>query len=120
MIPVFKPTVGEEEVAAVTEVLRSGWWGLGPKVKEFEDRFSAFLDIPYAVAVNSATAALHLALRVADIEGGEVITPSLTFISTSHAILYNDGIPVFADIEPGTLNTDPEDICRKVTRDYIF
>ncbi len=115
MIPVFKPSCSDEEIAAVTEVLRSGWWGLGPKTKEFEDRFAAFLNIPYAVAVNSATAALHLALRVANVEGGEVITTSMTFISTSHAILYNNGIPVFADIEPNTLNIDPEDIRRKVT-----
>jgi perosamine synthetase len=115
MIPVFKPTVGQEEIDAVTEVLRSGWWGMGPKTKQFEDRFAEFLGIPHAVALNSATAALHLALKVAGVEGGEVITTPMTFVSSNHAILYNNAIPVFADIEPDTLNIDPEDIRRKVT-----
>ena len=115
MIPVFRPCYGDEEVEAVREVLQSGWIGLGPRTKEFEERFAEFLRIPYAVAVNSATAALHLALKVAAVEGGEVITTPMTFVSSNHAILYNKGIPVFADIEPDTLNIDPQDVRRKVT-----
>ena len=115
MIPVFKPSYGEEEFESVREVLKSGWIGLGPKTQEFEERFAAFLRISFAVAVNSATAALHLSLKVAGVEGHEVITTPMTFISTSHAILYNGGIPVFADIEPDTLNMDPEDVKRKIT-----
>jgi perosamine synthetase len=114
-IPVFRPFHGEEEIQAVAEVIRSGWWGQGPKTAEFEQRFAAFVGSTLAVAVNSATAALHLALRVAGVEGGEVITTSMTFVSSNHAILYNNATPVFADIQPDTLNIDPDDIARKVT-----
>ena len=115
MIPVFKPSFGEEELEALREPFRTGWIGLGPKTKEFEDRFAEFIGVPHAIAVNSATAALHLALMLAGVEGKEVITTPMTFISTNHAILYNKGIPVFADIEPDTLNIDPEDIESKIS-----
>lgn len=115
MIPVFKPYYDQQELEALHQPFESGWIGLGPKTKEFEERFAAFLDISHAVAVNSATAALHLALKVAGCEGAEVITTPMTFVSTNHAILYNGGIPVFADIEPDTLNIDPQDVRRKVT-----
>lgn len=114
-IPVFTPFHGEEEIEAVAEVIRSGWWGLGPKTAEFEKRFAAFVGAPHAVAVNSATAALHLALLVAGVEGGEVISTSMTFVSTNHAILYNRATPVFADVQTDTLNIDPDDIERKIT-----
>ncbi len=114
-IPVFRPFSGEEEIQAVAEVIRSGWWGQGPKTAEFERRFAEFVGAPIAVAVNSATAALHLSLKVADVAGGEVISTALTFVSTNHAILYNNATPVFADIQPDTLNIDPDDIARKIT-----
>lgn len=114
-IPVFRPFQGEEEIEAVAEVLRSGWWGQGPKTAEFERRFAEFVGAKHAVSVNSATAALHLALLVAGVEGSEVITTPLTFVSTNHAILYNDAVPVFADIQADTLNIDPDDIERKIT-----
>ncbi|MBK8021735.1 MAG: DegT/DnrJ/EryC1/StrS family aminotransferase [Chloroflexi bacterium] len=114
-IPVFTPFHGEEEIAAVAEVIRSGWWGLGPKTAEFEKRFAEYVAAPYAVSANSATAALHLALLVAGAEGGEVITTPMTFVSTNHAILYNRATPIFADVEPDTLNIDPDDIERKIT-----
>jgi perosamine synthetase len=116
MIPVFRPTVGDEEISAVTEVLKSGWWGLGPKTKEFEDAFAQYVGASHAVGLNSATAALHLALKVADVEGAEVITTPMTFVSTNHAIVHNKAIPVFADIEEDTLNIDVRDIARKITR----
>ncbi|MHB8627754.1 MAG: DegT/DnrJ/EryC1/StrS family aminotransferase [Aggregatilineales bacterium] len=114
-IQVFKPAYSEEEVEAVAEVIRSGWWGQGPKTAELEQRFAEFVDAPHAVSVNSATAALHLALMLLDVKDAEVISTSLTFVSTNHAILYNGGIPVFADIDPETLCIDPEDIARKIT-----
>jgi perosamine synthetase len=115
LIPIFRPFYDEAEVNAVAEVLRSGWIGLGPKTAEFEQRFAAYIGVPHAVAVNSATAALHLALMVLNVAGGEVITTSMTFVSSNHAILYNGGIPVFADIEPDTLNLDVESIERNLT-----
>jgi perosamine synthetase len=114
-IPVFRPYSGEEEIQAVAEVLRSGWWGQGPKTVEFEQRFSAFVGAKYAVSLNSATAALHLALTVAGVEGGEVITTPMTFVSTNHAVLYNHATPVFADVQADTLNLDPEQVERKIT-----
>lgn len=114
-IPVFRPFSNTEEEEAVIEVLRSGWWGQGPVTEAFEREFAAFVGSKHAIALNSATAALHLSLLVAGVEGGEVITPSLTFVSTNHAILYNRATPVFADIDPVTLCIDPEDVERKIT-----
>ena len=98
--------MGEDEINAVSEVLKSGWIGLGPKTKEFEEKFAAYIGTKYAVGVNSATAALHLAMKVMNVESGEVITTPMTFVSTNHAILYNNAVPVFCDIEPDTLNID--------------
>lgn len=115
MIPVFKPSFGEEELEALRGPFQSGWIGLGPKTREFEERFAEYIGTKFAVALNSGTAALHLALKVIGIEGWEVITTPMTFISTNHAILYNNGIPVFADIEPDTLNIDPKEIKKQIT-----
>jgi len=115
MIPVFKPSFGEEELEALREPFRTGWIGLGPKTKEFEEKFAKYIGTKFAVALNSGTAALHLALRVIGVEGAEVITTPMTFISTNHAILYNNGIPVFVDIEPDTLNINPKEIKKQIT-----
>lgn len=115
MIPLFKPSYGEEELEALREPLKTGWAGLGPKTEEFEERFAQYIGVRYAVGVNSGTAALHLALKVMGVEGYEVITTPLTFISTNHAILYNNAIPVFTDISPDTLNLDPDQIRRNIT-----
>ena len=114
-IPVFRPSVGEEEIAAVAEVLRSGWWGLGPKTAEFEQHFAQYIGAKCCVGCNSATAALQLGLKVLGVEGGEVLTTPMTFISTNHAILYNNAVPVFCDIEADTLNIVVEDIERKIS-----
>ncbi|MFC1571223.1 DegT/DnrJ/EryC1/StrS family aminotransferase [Candidatus Margulisiibacteriota bacterium] len=116
MIPVFKPCLGKEELAAIKDAMESGWIGLGPKTKEFEEKFAKYIGVKYAVATNSGTAALHLALKVMGVEGREVITTPLTFISTNHAILYNNGFPVFADICPDTLNINPKEIENLITR----
>jgi len=114
-IPVFRPSYGEEEVQAVRECLEKGWTGCGPKVKAFEAVFAEFIGVPFAVATNSCTASLHLALKVLDLEGAEVVTTPMTFVSTNHAILYNRAVPVFADIDPNTLNIDPESIAKRIT-----
>jgi len=116
MIPLFKPTCSDEEIKAVTDVLKSGWWGLGPKTKEFEERFADYIGTKYAVNLNSATAALHLSLKSLDLpEGSEVITTPITFISTASAIEYNNLKPVFADVDRDTLNISPEDVRKKIT-----
>lgn len=116
MIQVFRPSMGEEEVQAVREVLESGWIGLGPKTAEFEGEFAAYVGAKYAVGLNSGTAALHLALSAFGIgEGDEVLVPPITFVSTVHAILYNNAAPVFVDVYPDTLCIDVEDMERKIT-----
>jgi perosamine synthetase len=115
VIPVFRPSSGPEEEAAVAEVLRSGWWGLGPKTAEFEARFAEAVGAAYCVGTNSASMALLLSLTALDLAGREVITPALTFVSTNHAILQAGGTPVFADVDPDTLTIDPVEVERLIT-----
>lgn len=115
-LPIFRPNYGTAEIKAVTEVLKSGWVGLGPKTAEFEKRFASYVGARYAIALNSATAALHLALLAANVgPGDEVITSPLTFVSTAHAVMYVGARPVFADVEPDTLCLSPKDVARKIT-----
>lgn len=117
MIPLFKPSLGEEEIEAVSQVLRSGWIGNGPKTQQFEKEFLKYINGKNCVATNSASAALHLALLSLNIKkGDEIITPSLTFVATNHPILMVGGIPVFCDVEKDTLCADPEDILKKITK----
>jgi perosamine synthetase len=116
MIQLFKPYMDEAEIEAVGEVIRSGWIGLGPKTAEFERRFSEFLNMPYVIGLNSCTAALELAIRLLDIQAGdEVIVPTMTFVSTAHAVLFNNATPVFTDVDQVTLNIDVHDVERKIT-----
>ena len=107
-IPLAKPVLGEAEERAVVEVLRSGQLSLGPKLVEFERKFAARLGAPHASAVSSGTAGLHLALRAVGVEAGdEVITSPFSFVASANAILYCGATPVFAEIDPVTLNLDP-------------
>ncbi|MFT5369884.1 MAG: perosamine synthetase [Candidatus Latescibacterota bacterium] len=115
MIPIFRPWFGEEEVEAVREVLLSGWVGPGTKVEAFEQRFAEYADAKHAVSLNSCSAALFLGLKALHVEGGEVLTTSLTFAASNHAILQNDATPVFCDIDPETLNIDPQSIEANIT-----
>jgi perosamine synthetase len=117
MIPVFKPHMNKKKILPELEkILDSGWIGLGPKTKEFEDKFAAYLKAPHAVAVNSCTSALHLAVLAAGLkEGDEVLVPTMTFVSTALVLLYEKIIPVFVDSDPKTLCMDPEDARRKLT-----
>jgi perosamine synthetase len=108
-IPLARPVLGEAEERAVIEVLRSGQLSLGPRVGEFERRFAARVGAPLASAVSSGTAGLHLALRAAGVrEGDEVITSPFSFVASANAALYERARPVFADVDPLTLNLDPE------------
>jgi perosamine synthetase len=116
MIQVFKPFMGEEEIDAVAEVLKSGWIGLGPKTAGLEKGFAEYIGVEYAVGVNSATSALDLALKLLQINhGDEVIVPTITFVSTAHVVAYNLGTPIFADVDPTTLSIDIEDVKRKIS-----
>jgi dTDP-4-amino-4,6-dideoxygalactose transaminase len=115
-INVMQPWLGEEEVAAVTEVLRSGWVAQGPRVKAFEDAFAARQQSPYAVAVSSCTTALHLALYVAGVGAGdEVVVPSFSFIATTNAVRYVGADPVFADVDALTGNITVDTIAPHLT-----
>jgi perosamine synthetase len=107
-IPLAKPVLGETEERAVIEVLRSGQLSLGPKLGEFERLFAEHLGVPHACAVSSGTAGLHLALRAVGVgPGDEVITSPFSFVASANAIIYCGATPVFADIDPVTLNLDP-------------
>ena len=108
MIPITKPTIGEEEIAAAAKVLQSGWVSQGPCVAQFEQAFAAYVGAAHACAVSSCTTALHLALLTVGVKpGDEVITVSHSFIATANSIRYCGGIPVFVDICPATYNLDP-------------
>jgi dTDP-4-amino-4,6-dideoxygalactose transaminase len=110
-IPFHRPSIGEAEIRSVVETLESGWLTTGPKVKRFEEEFARYLDCRHAVAVNSGTAALHLALDAIGIkEGDEVIVPAMTFAATAEVVLYFKANPVLVDCEPNTLNLDSRQI----------
>ncbi|MBI1389501.1 MAG: aminotransferase class I/II-fold pyridoxal phosphate-dependent enzyme [bacterium] len=116
-IPVFRPSITQEEIDAVTEVMRSGWLGLGPVTEKFENELAEFLGVDHVIALNSGTAALHLAIRLLDLNpGDEVIVPSITFISTAHAVEYCGARAVFADVCEDTLCISPDDVRRKITK----
>ncbi|HEY3421889.1 MAG TPA: DegT/DnrJ/EryC1/StrS family aminotransferase [Methanocellaceae archaeon] len=117
MIPIAKPLIGQEEIDSVVRVMESGTIAEGPKVKEFEELFARYVGVGHAVAVNSGTAALHVALLAQGIgKGDEVITTPFTFIATANSILFTGAKPVFADVREDTFNIDPEDIERKITK----
>jgi perosamine synthetase len=115
-IPLARPVLGEEEERAVVDVLRSGQLSLGPRLQEFEHAFAEQVRSPYASAVSSGTAGLHLALRAAGVgEGDEVITSPFSFVASANVALYERARPVFADIDPVTLNLDPDAAAAAVT-----
>ncbi len=115
-INVMQPWLGEEEVLAVSEVIRSGWVAQGPRVAEFERAFARRQDIGYAVATSSCTSALHLALLVAGVGlGDDVVVPSFSFIATANAPTYVGARPVFADVDAGTGNLTPETVEAELT-----
>jgi perosamine synthetase len=109
VIPLAKPVIGPREEELVLEVLRSGQLSLGPRVPAFEEAFAARVGAPFACAVSSGTTGLHLALRAVGVaEGDEVVTSPFSFVASANAVLYERARPVFADIDPVTLNLDAD------------
>ncbi|HTW16424.1 MAG TPA: DegT/DnrJ/EryC1/StrS family aminotransferase [Nocardioides sp.] len=116
-IDVMRPWLGEQEVAAVAAVLRSGWVAQGPKVAEFEAAFARRQHAPYARAVSSCTTALHLALLTAGVRrGDDVVVPSFSFVATANAATYVGARPVFADVDATTGNLTAATVERALTR----
>ena len=114
-LPFSVPWIGEEEIAAVVECLRSGWITTGPRVREFEAAFAEYIGARHAIALNSCTAALHLALEALDIKPREeVLVPAMTFAATAEVVRYLDARPVLIDCEPVTLNLSVSGV-----RDYL-
>jgi perosamine synthetase len=117
VIPISKPIIGKEEHKAVAEVLESGMLAQGDVVKEFEDKFAAYIDVDYAIAINSGTAALHTALASIGIKNGdEVITTSFSFFATASCVLMQNAKPIFVDIDPGTYNIAQSEIEEKISK----
>lgn len=117
LIPNFKPFVPKEAITKVVETLKTSWiGGDGPRVKEFEEEIGKIIKNKNVLAVNSGTSALQLALRLAGVAGGEVVTTPMTCFATNAAIVTEGATPVWADIDPETGNIDPYDIARKITK----
>jgi len=115
-IPYGRQLIGEDDIRAVADVLRSDWITTGPCVDRFERAFAAVVGASHAVSVSSGTAALHAAMFAAGIgPGDEVIVPSMTFAATANCVVFQGGTPVFADVDPATLLIDINDTERKIT-----
>ena len=116
LLPYGRQSIEESDIEAVVEVLRSDWLTTGPKVAEFEEAVAAWVGAKYAVSFSSGTAALHAAAFTADLQpGDEAVTTPLTFAATANCVLYQGATPVFADVQPDTLNIDPEQIASRIT-----
>ncbi len=122
-LPFAPPSLGEEEIEAVAETLRSGWITTGPKTRVFEEAFAERFGSPDALALNSCTAGLHISLVTLGIgPGDEVCVPDITFCSTANVVVHTGATPVLVDVEPDTLNIDPvalERVCTDRTRAVI-
>lgn len=115
-IQIALPSTGDEEIAEVSEVLRSGWLTQGPKVAAFERAFAARHEVGHALATTSCTTALHLGLLAMGVgPGDEVLVPAFTWVATANAVLYCGATPVLVDVDPDTNNIDPADAKRRVT-----
>jgi len=118
-IKLFEPFIGPREEKAITNTLKSRFWASGSgigNVGKFEKEFNKFIGSKHCIALNSGTAALHLALSLTNIKNKEVILPSLSFVSTAHAVVYNGGKPIFVDIDPETLCIDPQMIQQSINK----
>ncbi|HEX3033460.1 MAG TPA: DegT/DnrJ/EryC1/StrS aminotransferase family protein, partial [Bacillota bacterium] len=115
-IPYGQPLIGQEETEEVLDTLKSGWLSRGPKCTKFEEQFAEYVGCQHAVALNSCTSALFLALKAMGVgPGDEVITTPFTFAATANVVVHLGATPVFADIDPVTYNISPEELARKIT-----
>jgi perosamine synthetase len=106
-VPFYRPEIGEAEISEVVDALRSGWLTTGPRVKRFEETFASTVGASHAVALNSCTAALHLAVHALGLQPGQgVLVPTMTFAATAEIVRYEGGIPLLVDCDPVTLNMD--------------
>ena len=118
-IKLFDPSIGKLEEKAILDVLRSKFWASGSgtgNVLKFEQNFNNYLGSSYCCAVNNGTSALQIAVSLFDVKNSEIIVPSLSFVSTANAALYNHAKPVFVDVDPNTLCIDPEKIQKAITK----
>lgn len=114
-VPFMRPEMGDEEIGEVLDTLRSGWLTTGSKVKVFEQNFAKAVRAPFAIALNSCTAALHLAVEALGLHAGQaVLVPAMTFAATAEIVLYKNAIPILVDCDPVTGNMDLEDARRKI------
>jgi dTDP-4-amino-4,6-dideoxygalactose transaminase len=114
-VPFFRPSIGDAEIAEVIKCLRSGWLTTGPTTKRFETGFAAAVGGKHAVAVNSATAALHLAVEALGLTRGQaVLVPTMTFAATAEIVRYQGAVPILVDCDPQTFNMDLDDAQRKI------
>jgi dTDP-4-amino-4,6-dideoxygalactose transaminase len=116
-VPFFRPSIGEAEIAEVVNCLRSGWLTTGPTTKRFEANFAEAVGGKHAIAVNSCTAALHLAVEALELKRGQaVLVPTMTFAATAEVVRYQGAVPVLVDCDPGMFNLDLDDAERKIER----
>ena len=114
-VPFFRPCITDAEVTEVVECLRSGWLTTGPRTKQFEAEFARQVRAPYALAVNSCTAALHLAVEALGLKPGDaVLVPTMTFAATAEVVRYQGAVPLLVDCDPVTLNMDMQDAEQKI------
>ena len=114
-VPFFRPDISDAEVSEVVEALRSGWLTTGPRVRRFEKEFAEAVGGTHAVAVNSCTAALHIAVEALGLKAGEaVLVPTMTFAASAEIVRYLGAIPILVDCDPSTLNMDLVDAERKL------
>lgn len=114
-IPFYKPSIGAEEIGEVTETLRSGWLTTGPRTKQFEKGFGAYLHQKHAIGVNSCTAALHLALEAIGIQAGQsVVVPTMTFAATAEVVRYFGAHPLLVDCRVEDFNLDIVDAEKRI------
>jgi dTDP-4-amino-4,6-dideoxygalactose transaminase len=114
-VPFFLPSISDDEIAEVVACLRSGWLTTGPRARQFESRFAERVRARHAVAVNSCTAALHLAVEAMKLRPGEaVLVPTMTFAATAEVVRYQGAVPLLVDCEPETFNMDLADAQRKI------